>query len=225
MTTPYVATYDEIATQLVTNRYRPGPYYGAATDGTVTVDITALATESQQLARWALEAWTNVTGIEFRFVAANANIAFREDQPGAGFYGISRDLSEGVVNVSAEWLGENSEIGSAGFRTYLHEIGHALGLGHPGDYPKDPSNPNATTYENDAKFLNDSTQASVMSYFSQTSNTHIDASYAEPVTPMIADIIAIQNLYGVPTDINVGDTIYGYGSNVGGYLGLLFSPR
>ena len=38
---------------------------------------------------------------------------------------------------------------------------------------------------------------------------------------MIADIIAIQNLYGVPS-INPGDTVYGYESNVGGYLGQLF---
>ena len=40
---------------------------------------------------------------------------------------------------------------------------------------------------------------------------------------MIADIVAIQNLYGVPADINAGDTVYGYESNVGGYLGQLFA--
>ncbi len=34
-----------------------------------------------------------------------------------------------------------------------------------------------------------------MSYFDQTENTHIDASRALAVTPMIADIIAIQHLY------------------------------
>ena len=61
-----------------------------------------------------------------------------------------------------------------------------------------------------------------MSYFSQTRNTYIDASEAQPVTPMIADIIAIQKLYGVPTDINAGDTVYGYQSNVGGYLDKFF---
>ena len=39
---------------------------------------------------------------------------------------------------------------------------------------------------------------------------------------MIADIIAIQNLYGVPDSINIGDTIYGYQSNLDGYLGEFF---
>ena len=40
---------------------------------------------------------------------------------------------------------------------------------------------------------------------------------------MIADIVAIQNLYGVPTDIRAGDTVYGYQSNVYGYLGEIFT--
>ena len=62
-----------------------------------------------------------------------------------------------------------------------------------------------------------------MSYFSQSGNTHIEANFAHPVTPMIADIIAIQDLYGVPRDINSDDTVYGYGSNVGGYVGQLFA--
>ena len=39
---------------------------------------------------------------------------------------------------------------------------------------------------------------------------------------MITDIIAIQKLYGVPDDANPGDTVYGYQSNVDGYLGEFF---
>ena len=108
---------------------------------------------------------------------------------------------------------------------YIHEIGHALGLGHPGPYPRyaDDGTMLPTIYGVDNAFLNDSDQATVMSYFNQEENTYIEASNATPVTPMIADIIAIQNLYGTPTDINLGDTVYGYGSNLDGYLGLLYS--
>ena len=61
-----------------------------------------------------------------------------------------------------------------------------------------------------------------MSYFSQTSNTNLDASFALPVTPMIADIIALHDKYGVPT-LRGGDTVYGVGSGVGGHLGALFA--
>ena len=62
-----------------------------------------------------------------------------------------------------------------------------------------------------------------MAYFAQPDNPHINASYAIPVAPMIADIIAIHDLYGTPVNINSGNTVYGANSNVGGYLGELFA--
>ena len=57
-----------------------------------------------------------------------------------------------------------------------------------------------------------------MSYLSQSHNPRINASDALPVTPMIADILAVHDLYGTPANINEGNTVYGYNSNVGGYL-------
>ena len=52
------------------------------------------------------------------------------------------------------------------FQTYIHEIGHALGLGHPGNYNGE------ARYPNDAEFQNDSWAMSIMSYFGQTENTY-----------------------------------------------------
>ena len=230
----YDATYDEIAYQLTDgywgqtpeDGYYDGPRaFNVGPGGTLSADITALTAEGQQLARWALDAWSNVTGIKFRFVTGDADITFDDNEPGAHFQSTTRggEIVRSDVNVSVDWLEEHgATIDSYSFRTYIHEIGHALGLGHPGDYPRDGQEAADVTYEADAKFANDSWQATLMSYFDQVENTYVDASYAVPVTPMIVDIIAVQNLYGFAV-INPGDTVYGYGSNVGGYLGQLFA--
>ena len=61
-----------------------------------------------------------------------------------------------------------------------------------------------------------------MSYVATETNTYLNGSRAIPITPMLVDIIAIQDLYGVPDDINLGDTVYGYQSNVDGYLEKFF---
>ena len=54
-----------------------------------------------------------------------------------------------------------------------------------------------------------------MSYFSQTQNTSIDASKAYLLTPMLADIAAIRDLYGTQGTTRTGDTVYGYNNNTG----------
>ena len=65
-----------------------------------------------------------------------------------------------------------------------------------------------------------------MSYFDQKENTSLledNADYAIPVTPMIVDILAIQWLYNTPANLNAGNTVYGFNSNVGGWMGELFA--
>ena len=235
----HVATYDEIAHQLTDGYYNSAEFGGAggrrsfdvATGGSLTANITGLTAEGQQLARWALEAWTNVTGIEFRLVDSNADITF-DDEGRTGYTETTvrgGEIVEAHVNIPADWLTRHgSTIDSSTFQAYLHEMGRALGLGHPGDY--EVADDDVPTYEADAKFLNDSWQASVMSHFDQAENTFIHASRAYVVTPMIADIIAIQDLYGVPAGINTGDTYYGQNnipyqnySDAGGYLSEVFA--
>lgn len=145
--------------------------------------------------------------------ATGARIAFDDDRPGAqAEFALSggRILSA-EVNVSTGWLEEHGTgTASYGFQTYLHEIGHALGLGHPGDYGRRAS-------FDEAEYRNDSWQTSVMSYFSQTENPHVKADKAYVVTPMIGDVEAMRALYGA-TAVRAGNTVYGEGSNAGGTL-------
>ena len=221
-----VGSYDEIADYLTYGYDGSRAAFPVGPGGTLTADISVLPEEGRQLARWAFEAWTNVTGISFEFVEDNnADIVFK-NEPNYAASGGPAAVRNGLiissgVNIPDDYYARDGiSIDSFTFYAYLHEIGHALGLGHPGPYPS-LDNPGAT-YGIENIFLTDSRQASLMSYMSQDKNTYIDASYALTITPMIADIIAVQNLYGVPEDSNGGDTIYGYQSNVDGYLGEFF---
>lgn len=182
-------------------------------DGTITVNLTGLTADGKRLARWALEAWETVSGIKFVETRGTADITFDDSQSGAfadSSVSNGRILSS-TVNISQDWLSRyGTSIDSYSYQTYVHEVGHALGLGHQGNY-----NGNAT-YGTDNKFSNDSWQMSIMSYFSQTENSSTDASYAFLLTPMMADIIAIQNLYGRPDgdSATAGNTVWGRGNSV-----------
>ena len=90
--------------------------------------------------------------------------------------------------------------GGYGFTTFLHELGHALGLQHPSAY--DASDATAPTFEDDAAFREDNRALTLMSYFSETFGG-ADFNGWNPRTPLVADIEAIRQIgytgqFGLP---------------------------
>ena len=116
-------------------------------------------------------------------------------------------------------------LNSHGFATFVHEIGHALGLSHGGNY--NGGSPQYGDTSTGWEFIEDSQQYTIMSYF-DADNTGADWGYNQTWHPylwenaaqtqMVYDILAIQQMYGADYTTRAGDTVYGFNSTVGGAI-------
>jgi hypothetical protein len=200
----------------------------------------------------AVQGWANVADVTFNRVFTAEEALFRErlqDQATAGgTVSASHNLpsanaaaqSFGTYNFEAvnvrQWTPDQIEPGGNFYRTFIHEVGHGLGLKHPHDsgsgdfannyFPGISAEETSAERQRSLGVLElNHMFGSVMSYihgyeFDDAGIIQLVPTRQRPVaddffldhgfaaTPMAYDIAAIQYLYGANTTYRTGDNVY-----------------
>ncbi len=156
------------------------------------------------LALDAMQQWAKVANIDFQATTGISDITFSQEDLGPGLAGLATTFFNGsqITSSEAQIDDDITQLApnSFGYLTILHEIGHTLGLKHPGQYSESDVPPFLPEAE-------DNIQNSVMSY---NNGPLVNQQTNAPITPMIYDIAAMQKLYGANTDYMAGDTSWDF---------------
>ncbi|WP_201859828.1 M10 family metallopeptidase C-terminal domain-containing protein [Microvirga soli] len=191
---------------------RSASLYGTSYGEGETATFGILSSIQQATARTALSMFASVANVTFTEIAesttAHADLRFGlSNVPGTAWAYFPTTEDEG----GDVWLNKSSGAystplkGNYAFLTFIHEIGHALGLAHP--------------HEAGLPVNRDSMEYTVMSYRSyinaSTTDGYPNETWGYAQSLMMLDIAALQHLYGADYTTNSTDTVYRWSATTG----------
>jgi len=186
--------------------------YGTYSTGEQLSNFEALNVTQQTAVTEALAKYASVANLQFSFVTetdlTHGDLRFAmSDRPSTAwaYFPTTSDVGGDAWFRNAGGMYDNPVLGNYAYHTFMHELGHALGLEHP--------------HESGMPLARDSMEYTVMSYRSyigaSTSSGYTNETWSYAQSLMMLDIAAVQQMYGANFTTYSGSTTYEWSPTTG----------